>query len=141
MTGASTAGIQWWDARLAELPGSLQRPTESPQVRATSVWEPGHGAERAGTPDRRAPLCSCRLSYAGRPRDQLGPRVAHGPVERVVRPLFPAVLGECGVGAVGILLELGERARLLLDVVGGARDRCGHGVVLAVGQEQQRAAA
>src|SRR5689334_16119500 len=81
------------------------------------------------------------LSYASRPRGGLGPRVAHGPVERVVRHLFPAVLGEGGVGAVGVLLELGERACLLLDVVGGARDRCGHGVVLAVGQEQQRRAA
>src|SRR5215831_8614631 len=80
-------------------------------------------------------------SYASRPRGGLGPRVAHGPVERVVRHLFPAVLGERGVGAVGVLLELGARARLLLDVVGGARDHCGHGVVLAVGQEQQRRAA
>jgi hypothetical protein len=91
-----------------------------------------------------AQQCRAQLvpkSYASRPRGGLGPRVAHGPVERVVRHLFPAVLGEGVVGAVGVLLELGERARLLLDVVGGARDHCGHGVVLAVGQEQQRRAA
>src|SRR5690242_8114022 len=81
------------------------------------------------------PMISCSI-FGG-----LGPRVAHGPVERVVRHLFPAVLGEGGVGAVGVLLELGERARLLLDVVGGARDRCGHGVALAVGEAQQRPAA
>src|SRR5215831_9268660 len=83
----------------------------------------------------------CRLRCASRPRGGLGPRVAHGPVERVVRHLFPAVLGEGVVGAVGVLLELGERARLLLDLVGGARRDCGHGVVLAVGEEQQRRAA
>src|SRR5215469_13084650 len=92
-------------------------------------------------PGRRTPSSSCRLTCASRPRDVLGPRVAHGPVERVVRHLFPAVLGEGVVGAVGVLLELGERACLLLDLVGGARRRCGHGVVLAVGEEQQRRAA
>src|SRR5215469_13202973 len=81
------------------------------------------------------PVISCSI-FGG-----LGPRVAHGPVERVVRHLFPAVLGERVVGAVGVLLELGERARLLLDLAGGACHHCGHGVVLAVGEEQQRRAA
>src|SRR5246500_1906675 len=83
----------------------------------------------------------CSVPERQSARGGLGPRVAHGPVERVVRHLFPAVLGEGVVGAVGVFLELGERARLLLDAVGGARRYRGHGVVLAVGEAQQRRAA
>src|SRR5437763_2895380 len=82
---------------------------------------------------RRYFACAFAASGGRAGRGRLGPRVAHGPVERVVRHLFPAVLGEGGVGTAGVLLEFGERARLLLDLVGGARRHSGHGVGLAVG--------
>src|SRR5690349_22344871 len=80
------------------------------RVKSGSV---GTAQNAAATPDRRAPSSSCRLSCACLPCGGLGPRVSHSPVERVVRHLFPAVLGEGVVGAVGVLPKLGERACLL----------------------------
>src|SRR5882724_1108617 len=110
------------------------RPEARPEARTANL-------SQACAVEAMSPSVATAKVAASRPRGGLGPRVAHGPVERVVRHLFPAVLREGVVRAVGVFPELGERARLLLDLVGGARRHCGHGVVLAVGKEQQRRAA
>jgi hypothetical protein len=64
----------------------------------------------------------------------------HRPLERVVGDPFPAVLADGVMAAVGVLLVLGHRRRLLLQLEVRAGDRGRHRVVLAAADQEQRRA-